>query len=106
MTHGQELGGYNCAETDRPDVVRAAEEALKAFEKKYHSIQYKLTKVTQVEIQVVAGLNYKVTFKAKGDSPLRDDNDIKCNALIFNSIENKWSVNNVSCHTITESIIL
>lgn len=92
------LGSFECVETDGADVYRAAEEALKEYNKRKHN-KYELEAVTKAEKQLVAGYNYRLTFKAQEHfNSLHIV--VKCNALVYESLKNKLTVENVDCKSI------
>ncbi|XP_026315466.1 uncharacterized protein LOC113226885 [Hyposmocoma kahamanoa] len=86
---------FECVETDDPNVVRAATEAIKVYDEQVGS-EYILTRVTKAEMQVDAGRNYKLTFIGKEQIEGFIDT-AKCVALVNESLTQKLTVKNVEC---------
>lgn len=93
------VGTFQCEDTEQPDVVGAAKEALK-FYNEQTGTEYVLWEVTKAETQVTAGRNYRLTFKAHFHQGCILRDPVKCHALVFKNLQNKLSVKKIDCKPI------
>ncbi len=86
----QLAGGFGTADLKDPEVIAAAKFALSTKNtsmKRTGTRAYNLLEIQKAEVQVVAGLNYRVCMKVKLGSILRT-----ADALVYKDLQNKYSL--------------
>lgn len=79
-------GGYGDASTTDADVVKAANFAIKKQGKKVRT-SFTLVSIEKAEVQVVAGLNYRLCLKVKNK---KGERVIK--VVVYKNLKNKFSL--------------
>jgi hypothetical protein len=85
----QITGGYGDLPADDKEVVRAVAFAVKAESSKSHT-KVTLTRIEKAEVQVVAGLNYRVCMTVAIGR--RKPASTKVTAVVYKNLKNKMSL--------------
>lgn len=92
LAQAQIAGGYSITDIKSPDVIAAANYAVKRQAKK-RGVKIKFMSINKAETQVVAGLNYRlcinVEVKAKGKKTYTP---MFVQAIVFKNLEQKFSL--------------
>jgi hypothetical protein len=86
----QIAGGFGSADIKDPEVIGAAKFALETKNigmNRSGTRAYGLLEIQKAEVQVVAGLNYRVCFKVKLGSIIRS-----ADVLVYKNLQNKYSL--------------
>ena len=83
---GPIVGGYADASNSDPEVVAAARFAIKTETQKLHA-RITLVLIERAEVQVVAGLNYRLCMRVKMKGKTRN-----VSAVIYKNLKQKYSL--------------
>ncbi len=83
---GQLAGAYSETSNDNPDAVAAARVAIQKERQKLHT-RISLVSIKRAEVQVVAGLNYRLCMKVKVKGKTRD-----VTAVVYKNLKLKYSL--------------
>jgi len=83
---GQLAGAYSETSNDNPDAVAAARVAIQKERQKLHS-RISLVSIKRAEVQVVAGLNYRLCMTVKVKGKTRD-----VTAVVYKNLKQKYSL--------------
>ncbi|XP_069811479.1 cystatin-like [Dendropsophus ebraccatus] len=100
------IGGYNGADVNDMEVIKAAKFAVKEYNKK-HNNKYKLIQITSAEKQVVNGYNYKMYIKI-GKRRCKKDYDslscdseyskiLNCRFVVYKSLQGSYTLTSQQC---------
>ncbi|CAF1397775.1 unnamed protein product [Rotaria sordida] len=98
VSYGGIPGGY----TDRPELIEDPfVKSLTSFAAEYYAKKENIflsrLKVTHVQTQIVAGVNYKLDFTGEIVSDI-SGKLATCNAVIYVRFDQTQSVTNIECH--------
>ena len=83
---GQLAGAYSETSNDNPDAVAAARVAIQKERQKLHA-RISLVSIKRAEVQVVAGLNYRLCMTVKVKGKTRD-----ITVVVYKSLKQKYSL--------------
>lgn len=83
---GPIVGGYADASNSDPEVVAAARFAIKTERQKLHT-RITLLSIKHAEVQVVAGLNYRLCLRVKIKGRTRN-----VNVVVYKNLKQKYSL--------------
>jgi Aspartic acid proteinase inhibitor len=83
---GPIVGGYADTSNSDPEVVAAARFAVHAERQKLH-VRIALLSIKHAEVQVVAGLNYRLCLKVKIKGKTRN-----VNVVVYKNLKQKYSL--------------
>ncbi len=85
---GQLAGAYSETSNDNPDAVAAARVAIQKERQALHA-RISLVSIKRAEVQVVAGLNYRLCLTVKVKGKTRD-----VTAVVYKNLKQKYSLTN------------
>ena len=83
---GQLAGAYSETSNDNPDAVAAARVAIQKERQALH-VRISLVSIKRAEVQVVAGLNYRLCLTVKVKGKTRD-----VTAVVYKNLKQKYSL--------------
>ena len=89
---GPIVGGYADASNSDPEVVAAARFAINTEKTKLHA-RITLLSIRHAEVQVVAGLNYRLCLKVKIKGKARN-----VNVVVYKNLKQKYSLTSWSAN--------